>query len=77
MEVAEGKIKEELKDRTTEENGIIWVGTLPYGTYYLHEKQPKNKWFCAIVNETGVYISSEKDTKNEAKEDAEAKLPKA
>lgn len=45
-------------------SGIIWIGELPYGTYYLEETTPTTKRFTLVVgdatpeNPTGVQISS-------------------
>jgi hypothetical protein len=47
-------------------SGVFWIGVLPYGTYYLNEtaaptaaayRTNKNKWFCLIVDEKGVWMS--------------------
>ena len=47
-------------------SGVFWIGVLPYGTYYLNEtaaptaaayRANKNKWFCLIVDEKGVWMS--------------------
>jgi hypothetical protein len=67
--------------------GIIWIGELPYGTYYLEEKTAptkhlgkdttdyrnnNGKWFCLIVDDTGVWMSADgyKSEKEKAFEDA-------
>ena len=62
---ADGTI-EILRDRESDVNGIIWVGTLPYGIYYLLETQSpkgydnnKNKWYCLILDDTGEYIATQ------------------
>ena len=48
-------------------SGVIWIGELPYGTYYLKETTAPtasgyggnvDKWFCLIVDEAGVFISA-------------------
>ncbi len=48
-------------------SGVIWIGELPYGTYYLKETAAPtasgyggnvDKWFCLIVDEAGVFMSA-------------------
>jgi len=34
-------------------DGVFWIGTLPYGTYYVHEKDP-DVWFRITVSADGV-----------------------
>ncbi|MCR5137554.1 MAG: prealbumin-like fold domain-containing protein [Oscillospiraceae bacterium] len=51
-------------------SGMIWTGELPYGTYYLQETSAPNtanvgKWFCLIVDETGLYMSRKGYTETE------------
>ena len=38
---------------TSGASGVFFVGNLPYGTYYLHETAPVEKWFILTVNENG------------------------
>ena len=60
-------------------NGIFFIRTLSFGTYYLKETQAptgysdnKDKWFCFIVDEAGVWMSGAKDDKASALADAQA-----
>jgi hypothetical protein len=63
---------EELKDKVSLDSGVIWIGILPYGVYYLNEKEyPKKvagvetndysgnagKWFYMEVGDNGVVMS--------------------
>jgi hypothetical protein len=63
---------EELKDKASLDSGVIWIGILPYGVYYLKEKEPPNKvagvetsdysgnadkWFYMEVGDNGVVMS--------------------
>ena len=65
---------------TSTDIGVLWIGDLPYGEYYLKETQAptkaagaatsayagnKDKWFCLIVDKTGVWMS-ENGYKDEA-----------
>ena len=69
-EKEDGTVIEHL---TSSANGFIWIGELPYGTYYLQEtgvpKKAKNKetteyngnigkWFCLMIDDTGTYMSA-------------------
>jgi len=54
--------RETLADLTSLENGTFWVGTLPYGVYYLHETvapagYSADRWFRLTVDETGTAIT--------------------
>ncbi|MDO4991061.1 MAG: SpaA isopeptide-forming pilin-related protein, partial [Eubacteriales bacterium] len=42
---------ETLENLSSNAKGILWVGDLPYGTYFLHEKNPVNAWFALIVDD--------------------------
>ena len=44
------------------DSGVFWIGTLPYGTYYVHEKSvpagyaslsTNDNWFILTVDENG------------------------
>jgi hypothetical protein len=63
--------EEELKDLVSQSNGVIWVGDLPNGTYYMRETIPSGyqhttngdsyNWFILTVNEDGVgYLKTDK-----------------
>ena len=59
--------KQELKDLESGSSGVFWIGTLPYGTYYLHEtvypsnrevkQTPQGWWYELTVSDTGVTCS--------------------
>ena len=38
-----------LEGLVSDANGIYWVGDLPFGTYYIHETHPRDRWFCLVV----------------------------
>ena len=42
-----------LKNLTSSSSGVFFCGVLPYGTYYIHEKDPE-KYFKLIIDEKGV-----------------------
>ena len=61
-------------------NGVFYVGTLPYGTYFLKETAApganysgnKDKWYCLLVNSDGAWASETGYAdQNAAKTDAE------
>ena len=59
-------------------NGIFFIRTLSFGTYYLKETQApdgystnQNKWFCFIVDGDGVWMSGAKADKASALADAQ------
>ena len=48
------------------DDGVFWIGVLPYGTYYIKETTAptnaaytgnKDNWFCLIVDAEGVWMS--------------------
>ena len=51
---------QKLKDLVSGENGVFWIGTLPFGTYYMEEKKvaegykEPTHYFVFTVSETGV-----------------------
>lgn len=58
---AKGIVKTESSEETVEltgltsgTNGILWIGELPYGVYYLKETSPQVKTFILTVDENGV-----------------------
>ena len=58
---AKGIVKTESSEETVEltgltsgTNGILWIGELPYGVYYLKETSPQVKTFILTVDEDGV-----------------------
>lgn len=65
---------------TSTDIGVLWIGDLPYGEYYLKETTAPtgysgnaNRWFCLIVDKTGVWMSEKGYTGTDAaKTDAEA-----
>lgn len=38
------------EDVVSKDSGVVWIGKLPFGTYYLHETDP-DKWFTLTVGE--------------------------
>ncbi len=40
-----------LSGLTSDENGTLWIGELPYGEYYLYESSPTARWFKLTVDE--------------------------
>ena len=53
--------KQELSNLVSSGNGTIWVGTLPYGTYEMHETgSGVNKWFTLTVDDSGVTCTRER-----------------
>ena len=69
--VAEGIVRTEkgqetiqLNSLTSGASGILWIGDLPYGTYYLKESSPE-KVFVLTVDENGVgYLRAQGEQKN-------------
>ena len=65
---------------TSQTSGVLWIGDLPYGEYYLKETNPptdyssnQKRWFCLIVEAGGTYMSKAGyETQAAAKTDAEA-----
>ena len=58
---AKGIVKTESSEETVEltgltsgTNGILWIGELPYGVYYLKEIRPQERTFILTVDENGV-----------------------
>ncbi|MDO4538750.1 MAG: prealbumin-like fold domain-containing protein, partial [Coriobacteriales bacterium] len=56
---------EKLENLSSDETGVFWVGTLPYGVYYLNEtaaptnyENNKDRWFYLVVDENGAVVSS-------------------
>ena len=57
---------ETLENLRSLDTGVFWIGKLPYGTYYLHETAPVDRWFELTVNEKGYgYELTNKNTTNE------------
>ena len=59
--VAKGIVKTEseettvnLESLTSKASGILWIGELPYGVYYLKEISPQERTFILTVDENGV-----------------------
>ncbi|MBQ6493125.1 MAG: InlB B-repeat-containing protein [Erysipelotrichaceae bacterium] len=57
---------ERLVNLYSDNNGVFWVGELPYGTYYIYELiAPENyennqrRWYCLIIDDTGNYVAPE------------------
>ena len=68
-------ISETLSGLSANDSGVFWIGMLPAGTYYIYESVAPSgysggKWFCLIVDKTGVYISTRGYSGTNAKDDA-------
>ena len=58
------------EDQVSGAAGALWIGQLPYGTYYLHEKivpagmssGPDGLWFTLRVDQNGAALLHERDT---------------
>lgn len=52
-----GEIIDTLENKVSLASGALWIGNLPFGTYYLNETQASgtavDKWFTLTVNENG------------------------
>jgi hypothetical protein len=70
-------ITDELKDEVSKGSGVIWIGTLPYGVYYLHEKTVPSgyvgsgtsdgRWFYMVVGDDPTTMSGGYESRNKAK----------
>ena len=72
------KTKETLSGLRSSGSGVIWIGELPYGTYFLEETTAPSGyskgWFYLIVDDSGIYESEEQySTRVLAKAAADAK----
>lgn len=63
----DGSTEGELKDKTSGDSGVFWIGDLPYGTYYLHEIKPVEKWFYFVLDENFQIMSEGFDNQAAAK----------
>ena len=43
------KDRDPMQGLVSDANGVFWVGDLPFGTYYIHETDPNDRWFCFVV----------------------------
>lgn len=49
----------ELKDLESNSSGIFWIGTLPFGEYYIQETSPVQKGYILVVDQDGVTIEED------------------
>ena len=73
------KTDEVLDNMVANNKGIIWVGELPYGTYYLKESVRPGEtgvntsgwcWYYLIINDDGKFMSEQYGTRAQATEAA-------
>ncbi|MBP5291229.1 MAG: hypothetical protein J6Y90_01250, partial [Lachnospiraceae bacterium] len=70
-------ITEELKDKVSKASGVLWIGTLPYGVYYVHEKtvpsgyagsgSSDGRWFYMVVGDDPTKMSVAYTSRSAAK----------
>ena len=70
-------ITDELRDEVSKGSGVIWIGTLPYGVYYLHEKTvpsgyvgsgtSEGRWFYMVVGDDPTTMSRGYESRDAAK----------
>lgn len=49
------------------DSGVIWIGELTYGTYFLNETSPVDKWFFLIVDDLHALMSGAYGSREAAK----------
>ena len=56
-----------LENLTTDNSGVYWIGMLPYGEYWVHERKlngaDKDWWFVLTVDASGATCSERQNTK--------------
>ena len=70
---------EVLRGLQSDSSGAFWIGTLPYGTYYLHEtatpsaayQSANGWWYFLIIDGSGVHESDQYGTRDAARTAAE------